>query len=74
VEAPLLVSDAGAVVTLLNWGAPMAAALQVNVSGLEFVPSRVASAEHGSLDHKTEAGAISVSLHLGAADFLMFFK
>jgi hypothetical protein len=89
VEAPVLTSASGSVVTLLNWGGAdfgADAPLMMNVSGLGFAPSRVASAEHGPLPFEVLLGVrhqgaadpadatVSVTLPLEAADFVSFFK
>jgi hypothetical protein len=81
VEAPLLESPKGAVVTLLNWypgGAQFNESnpLIVNVS-LGFTPAKVQSVEHGVLHAKPiagKAGDVSVTVPLASADFLMFHK
>jgi hypothetical protein len=70
VETPLLVSERGAAVTLLNWtGAPIAA-LRVAVT-TPFAVESVESVRHGRLEFTSEAGRVSVSLPLGGADVLL---
>lgn len=70
VETPLLVSERGAAVTLLNWtGAPVAA-LRVAVA-TPFAVGSVESVRHGRLEFTREAGRVSVSLPLAGADILL---
>jgi hypothetical protein len=73
VEAPLLLSPGGAVVTLLNWRADRTpvAALAVNVT-LDFTPTSAESILHGAVALTEIAGGVSVTVPLDKADFLLF--
>ena len=81
VEAPLLAGPLGSVVTLLNWAErpfnSSTGLITVNAT-LGFVPSRAESVLHGPLHPTPIAGhgaaAVTVTLPLDAADFLLFYK
>ena len=62
VETPLLLSDRGAVLTLLNWQEEGHAALRLNVT-LDFLPRRIESAEEGEQLRFSTAPAAGGSLH-----------
>jgi hypothetical protein len=70
VEAPLLESAAGAVVTLLNWTGDAVTNLTVEMDWLQPV-SRVESAARGPLPFRMQDGILSWSVPLDGADFIM---
>jgi hypothetical protein len=70
VEAPLLLSDKGAAVTLLNWtGEPIERA-KISVR-VPFRVKTVESVRQGRLAFQTSSDGIECSLPLGAADIVM---
>ena len=83
VETPLLLSPAGAVLTLLNWGGAVFSAeapLRLNVT-LPFEPTRVESVEGGPaavgfrvLSRDGGEVVIATQLPLAAADFLLLWR
>ncbi len=74
VETPMLVSEKGIAVTLLNWwGAPLEV-LKVEIDA-GYRPARIESARLGSLSFEmAEGGTIRVELPLGAADILSVWR
>lgn len=73
VETPLLVSEAGAVVTILNWTGQALENLEVNVR-LPFAPTSVESVKHGPIKFTTSNNRLNFSLPAGSADFVMIRK
>ncbi len=74
VETPLLVSDKGTVMTLLNWNNKPIEKLRVEVK-LGFTPSKVESVTHGALQtNSTSDGKTIFELPLDAADYVLFYK
>ena len=80
VETPLLAGPEGSVVTLLNWARhefnSSTGLLTLNIS-LGFAPSKASSVEHGAIVAKPlagEKGAVTVTVPLQSADFLLFHK
>jgi hypothetical protein len=73
VETPLLISDAGAVVTILNWTGEPIKSLSMTVR-LPFEVKSVTSVKHGELKFKNGRDGVEVKLAAGAADFVMFRK
>lgn len=71
VETPLLLSDAGAVVTILNWTGKDIGELVVEAD-LPFTPTRVESVKHGDLQFTAKGKRVRVTLPAGAADFVMY--
>lgn len=69
IEAPLLVSDRGAALTLLNWTNAPVESLGVAVRTGRAVAT-VDSVERGPLAFKNQAGLVSFRLSLGAADIV----
>jgi len=67
VEAPLLLSDAGAAVTLLNWPRKELAELNVSVA-LPFKPKTVESVTHGPVKFEELDGRVRFKLPLKYAD------
>jgi len=70
IEAPLLLSDKGAAVTLLNWSGEPLERVKVSVR-LPFAALGVESVKQGKLAFERTTDGIAVSLPLGAADILM---
>jgi hypothetical protein len=70
VETPLLVSDAGAAVTLLNWTGERIDALTVSVTP-GFPVQSIESIRHGNLEFASEDGGVRCSVPLEAADILV---
>lgn len=69
VETPLLLSPAGAAVTVLNWtGKKQTVELTIR---LPFRPASVTAVKAGKLTFKTQNNSIHVKIPLGAADILM---
>ena len=69
VETPLLLSDAGAAVTFLNWTGKNIGSLNVKIR-IPFQVRKVESIRHGRLDYQQMDGGIEVTLPLNAADIL----
>jgi len=69
VEAPLLLSDAGAAVTLLNWSRKEQAEFSVSVR-VPFKPKAVESVTHGPLKWEERDGRVSFRLPLKYADVI----
>ncbi|MBF0532953.1 MAG: putative Ig domain-containing protein [Candidatus Omnitrophica bacterium] len=71
IEAPMLIADQGALITVLNWrGAP-----QDNVTftvRLPFTVQSVKSVKSGELTFTANGNEVSFSMPLGAADIVMF--
>ena len=78
IEAPLVTDvDAGAVVTLLNWGDKNfteSQPLSVSVAGLGWKPSKVELADAGPVAFKVSGDVVQVQVPLQAADFLVLRK
>ena len=75
-----ITAKAGSVVTLLNWARhefnSSTGLLTLNIS-LGFAPSKASSVEHGAIVAKPlagEKGAVTVTVPLQSADFLLFHK
>ena len=71
IETPLLVSDRGAVVTLLNWSGESVADLGVTVH-LAFTAQSVESVKRGKLAFEMDGQTCRFHVPLTAADFVMF--
>jgi hypothetical protein len=69
IEAPLLLSNEGGAVTLLNWRGESVNALNVSVQ-VPFKVKRVESVKRGALTFKASKDGISFSLPLDAADIV----
>lgn len=70
VEAPLLLSEAGAAVTLLNWTGKPLESLAVAVQ-VPFDVRSVESIRRGRLDFEHNNGRTELSVPLDAADILL---
>ena len=70
VEAPLLLSDKGAAVTLLNWTGEPIERLSVTVR-VPFTARSVESVRRGRLAFQKVKEGVTCSLPLGAADIQM---
>jgi hypothetical protein len=70
IEAPLLLSDRGAVVTLLNWTGEAVERMRLAVR-VPFAVRAVESVKQGKLAFERAADGIALSLPLGAADIVM---
>ena len=70
IEAPLLLSDRGAAVTLLNWTGEPQERLAVTVR-VPFAVRSVESVKQGKLAFEATRDGVAFSLPLGAADILM---
>ncbi|HUT34456.1 MAG TPA: beta-galactosidase trimerization domain-containing protein [Planctomycetota bacterium] len=70
VESPLLVSDAGAAVTLLNWTGEPLERLRLTIR-VPFAVRGVESVKQGKLAFEAAKDGVVLSLPLGAADILM---
>ncbi|MBM4040938.1 MAG: hypothetical protein FJ290_20760 [Planctomycetes bacterium] len=70
IEAPLLLSDKGAAVTLLNWTGEAVERLTLTVR-VPFAVRSVESVKQGKLAVERAADGVVLSLPLGAADILM---
>lgn len=70
VETPVLLSDAGAAVTVLNWNPTPISSLTLQIR-LPFAPSSVASARQGALALTDTGGEVSVALPVDDADVIM---
>ncbi len=73
IETPILTSDAGSVVTILNWSGVPVDALKVIVHP-GFAVKRVESVKSGKLQFETTEGGIRFVLPVDAADFVMLWK
>jgi len=73
IEAPLLLSDVGAAVTLLNWSGSDVQSLKMTVR-LPFVVKSVESVQKGKLAFQQTADGITFSLPMGAADIIKLYK
>jgi len=73
VETPLLLSDAGAVITVLNWTGERIGKLEVGAR-LPFPVKSMKSVKHGDLKFSTAEGVTRFSLPADAADFVMIWK
>ena len=72
VETPMLVSEAGAAITVLNWtGAPVDALTMTARPG--FAVARAESIKQGPLAIRKIAGGVVVTLPLGAADIVKLY-
>lgn len=69
VEAPMLVSPAGAAITLLNWTGAALPAITVNAR-VPFNVKLVESVTHGAISFQRHGSELSFSLQLGAADIV----
>ncbi|HEX5412399.1 MAG TPA: hypothetical protein VFZ27_11145 [Terriglobia bacterium] len=69
VETPMLVSSAGAAVTLLNWTGGDLPSVRVTVRE-PFSIGRAASVTHGPIKFQRQGDAVTFSLPLGAADIV----
>lgn len=70
VEAPLLLADAGAVITVLNWTGSPVDALSLTLR-LPFTPRSVTAVKAGTLTPEPVADGLRLTLPLGAADILL---
>jgi hypothetical protein len=70
VETPLLVSERGAAVTLLNWTGEKIPSLRTTLA-LPFAPATIESVRHGRLEFTRAADGVTVELPLDAADILL---
>ncbi len=73
VEAPLLSSDKGAAVTLLNWTGEPIDQLNVQVR-VPFPVTSVESVRHGQMKFTVQKGGVGFSLPLKSADIVMVRK
>jgi hypothetical protein len=73
VETPLLTSEKGTVMTLLNWNNAPIPKLTVSVK-LGFTPSKVESVTHGPIKTTTTQGLTTLDIPLDAADYVLFYK
>jgi hypothetical protein len=69
VETPMLVSRAGAAITLLNWTGAKLSSVRVKVRE-PFRIGRIASAAHGSIKFRRQGDIVTFALPLGAADIV----
>ena len=67
VETPLLLSEKGAAITLLNWSGAAVDTLEVRVR-LPFAAKSVTSGRTGALAFRTNDGEVTFVLPLKAAD------
>ncbi len=70
IETPLLLSDRGAAITLLNWTGRLQERIEIRAS-VSFTPKAVHSVRHGPLDFLYEGNEIRCSLPLGSADIVL---
>lgn len=70
VEAPLLLSDRGAALTLLNWTNGPLPAVKVEAR-VPFAVKRVESVKRGALEFQAGGNGVSFSLPLDAADIVL---
>jgi hypothetical protein len=70
VETPVLLSDKGAAVTLLNWTGDPVAKLDLDVQS-PFDVRSIESVKHGALPVNKVPGGVRISLPLGAADIVL---
>jgi hypothetical protein len=74
IETPMLVSDKGAAVTLLNWSGSPVEKLSISIV-CPWTVSSVESVTHGKLPFETDKGnVIAVKVPLDGADILMIRK
>lgn len=70
IESPILLSDQGAAVTLLNWtGGPEY--VTVTFRDLPFTPKKLHSVRQGDLELQKVKDGYTCKLHVGAADILL---
>lgn len=69
IETPVLLSPAGAAVTLLNWSGESVQRLRLTLR-LPFKPAKVASVRQGPLEFEQTPAGIECTLPLGAADIV----
>jgi hypothetical protein len=69
IETPLLLSDAGAAITLLNWTGKPLEELELTAR-LPFQPTRVESVQTGPLPFTLDAGVVRLKLPLNAVDVI----
>ena len=70
VETPLLLSDGGAAVTLLNWTGQPIEDLQMTVR-VPFVVKSIESVRGGKVSFQKTADGVTLSLPLASADILL---
>jgi hypothetical protein len=70
VETPLLVSDAGSAVTLLNWTGEPIGSLSARIC-VPFAVQSVESVRHGRIPFRQTSRRVELSLPLDAADILL---
>lgn len=73
VETPILLSEAGAAVTLLNWTGDSIDQLSVTVRA-PFEVRAVESVRHGTVAFQRNENGVKLTVPLGAADILMLKK
>jgi hypothetical protein len=73
IETPLLLSDAGAAVTLLNWTGSPVDKLRVSVR-LPFKVRTIESIRHGPLSYDAADDEVAFSVPLGAVDIIKLKK
>jgi hypothetical protein len=73
IETPLLVSDKGTVMTLLNWSNSPVQKLTVSIN-LGFTPTKVQSVTHGPIKTTTSNNITTLDIPLDAADYVLFYK
>lgn len=71
VETPVLVSEAGAALTLLNWSGRPIPRLRLQAR-LGFRPRSVQSVKQGPLEHGWSGDRVTLQVPLGAADIITF--
>ena len=70
VETPILLSDAGAAITLLNWTGEHLQSVHMKIQ-VPFAVRHVKSVQHGDLNFEKGQDGITCSLPLEAADILV---
>jgi hypothetical protein len=70
IESPMLLSDKGAAVTLLNWSGEEQKGVKIVVR-VPFAVKSVESVKQGKLDFSQTDQEVTCALPLGAADILM---
>ena len=73
VETPVLISEKGAVVTLLNWSGEKIEELKIKAR-LPFRISSVSSVKQGDIKYMEERDSVVFEIPLDAADFVMLRK
>jgi hypothetical protein len=73
VETPMLVSDKGVAMTILNWNNTPMGNVKVTVD-LGFEPSRVESVKRGNLTYKLLKSGVQFSLPLDADDIVLMYR